>query len=91
MLDFYGMNPNNYEGYNMIDTSIIAMLSTACLLFITIHLNRRYNNAITKLKQISSLLETITNAVDDDKITKEEIQQIINQCQSIINEGKDGK
>jgi len=70
--------------------TLISIIATAVLLFLSSHFNKQYKKAKEVLKQISHLLETIDYAIEDNKLTTEEIQQIIKQCKALIRdlEGK---
>ena len=77
----------------IINATLIATISTACLLFLSLHLHKQYTRAKETLIQLSKTLDTISSAIEDDKLTKEEVQQIIKQCKKLIEtvEGNNDK
>ena len=43
-----------------------------------------YRKFKKKLHEIRECIDAIDNALEDDKITKEEVKQIVNKCKEII-------
>ena len=74
----------------MLATTLLYILIPTILFFLSAHYKKQYNETKNTLKQLSSLLDTINNAIDDNKLTQYEIKQIISQCKTLIN-NKRGK
>jgi len=66
------------------DLTTISLILNAFMAIIILLFANKYKMTKTKFSQIISCLQTIEQALQDDKITPQEIQSVVNVCKKII-------
>lgn len=72
------------------DMATLTLIAALILSFLAAVFNRKWTVAKNKIHQIRVFLETLDQAVQDDKITTEEAKDLINQLKKIcgVEDGK---
>ena len=67
-----------------ISTTIIAEILTVILLLLSIYFGSGYKKAKRIMKELAEAMDKTYKALEDDKITKEELKQIIKEWKDVL-------
>jgi hypothetical protein len=69
-----------------LDGATIATLASAVLTIVSVVLGAKYEQGKKKAKQLTGLLDSVIAAVEDDKISEEERQTIIDGAKRLVSD-----
>lgn len=73
----------------MVDVSLIAKILTIVLALLSTFLGAKYRKAKRIMKELAEAMNKTYKALEDDKITKEELKQVIKEWKDVLEIWRD--
>jgi len=72
-----------------VDLGLIAEILTIILLLLSIYFGSRYRKAKRIMKELAEAMDKTYKAIEDDKITKDELKQVIKEWMDVLEIWRD--
>jgi len=69
----------------VVELGLVAEVLTVLLAILSYYLNKKYNKAKNTLKALSDALDETYRALEDNKITQDEMKGLIAKWKAVIN------
>ena len=72
-----------------VDASLIAKILAIALALLSIYLGSKYRKAKRIMKELAEAMDKTYKALEDDKVTKEELKQVIKEWKDVLEIWRD--